>query len=161
MCTVLRQILEDEGEVACRFRELPVDCYSFYFTPLFEVSTVEEATSWVVYFLGGMAVIIILLIATLYFRKRKQNAKTNRDLIRIGRFQFDQKEMTLELEAQSITLSAKESDLLYLLFSNENKTLERAYILKVVWGDDGDYVGRTLDVFISKLRKKLVCRFPV
>ena len=33
--------------------------------------------------------------------------------------------------------------------------LEREVILKTVWGDDGDYIGRTLDVFISKLRKKL------
>ncbi|MBK9591743.1 MAG: winged helix-turn-helix domain-containing protein [Crocinitomicaceae bacterium] len=54
---------------------------------------------------------------------------------------------------QSIELSSKEADLLFLLFSNENKTLERAYILNLVWGDEGDYVGRTLDVFVSKLRK--------
>tara|TARA_B110000046_G_C13004434_1_gene403715 strand:- start:1725 stop:1979 length:255 start_codon:yes stop_codon:yes gene_type:complete len=63
--------------------------------------------------------------------------------------------MTLTLKAQSIELSSKESDLLCLLSSNENKTLKREYILNVVWGDEGDYVGRTLDVFISKLRKKL------
>lgn len=39
--------------------------------------------------------------------------------------------------------------------SSVNATVERDDILKSVWGDDGDYVGRTLDVFISKLRKKL------
>jgi len=36
-----------------------------------------------------------------------------------------------------------------------NTTVEREVILNIVWGDEGDYVGRTLDVFISKLRKKL------
>jgi DNA-binding response OmpR family regulator len=42
-----------------------------------------------------------------------------------------------------------------LLHSSANSTLERECILRAVWGDEGDYVGRTLDVFISKLRKKL------
>jgi len=63
--------------------------------------------------------------------------------------------MKLNLKAQTIELSSKETDLLHLLYSNENQTLEREEILNKVWGDEGDYVGRTLDVFISKLRKKL------
>ncbi|MBL6447968.1 winged helix-turn-helix transcriptional regulator [Fulvivirga sp. 29W222] len=64
--------------------------------------------------------------------------------------------MTLSHKYKTTELSGKEADLLYLLYSSENQTLKREYILKVVWGDEGDYVGRTLDVFISKLRKKLV-----
>jgi len=52
-------------------------------------------------------------------------------------------------------LSHKETELLSQLYSNANSVVEREVILKNVWGDDGDYVGRTLDVFISKLRKKL------
>ncbi len=63
--------------------------------------------------------------------------------------------MVLTTREHSTQLSGKEADLLFLLLSNENKTLEREHILEVVWGDQGDYVGRTLDVFISKLRKKL------
>jgi DNA-binding response OmpR family regulator len=42
-----------------------------------------------------------------------------------------------------------------LLNNTVNNTVEKEIILKEVWGDEGDYVGRTLDVFISKLRKKL------
>ena len=42
-----------------------------------------------------------------------------------------------------------------LLYQKANTTVERDIILNKVWGDEGDYVGRTLDVFISKLRKKL------
>jgi DNA-binding response OmpR family regulator len=63
--------------------------------------------------------------------------------------------MVLFLKAKTIELSSKESELLLLLFSHKNKTLEREFLLHVIWGDEGDYVGRTLDVFISKLRKKL------
>lgn len=94
-----------------------------------------------------------------YFRKRKpapnQLNVNDPDIVSIGNSRFDRKNMILSLGNETIELSSKESDLLFLLHSNENKTLEREYILKVVWGDEGDYIGRTLDVFISKLRKKL------
>ena len=52
-------------------------------------------------------------------------------------------------------VSSKEASLLDLLHVNLNQTVNREHILQVVWGDEGDYLGRTLDVFISKLRKKL------
>jgi DNA-binding response OmpR family regulator len=52
-------------------------------------------------------------------------------------------------------LTSKEADLLILLHNSVNTGIEREVILNEVWGDEGDYVGRTLDVFISKLRKKL------
>lgn len=81
------------------------------------------------------------------------NSKT--DIIQIGKFQFNTKTLCLIHGDDSVELSVKESDLLVLLYSNKNKTLEREFILNKVWGDEGDYVGRTLDVFVSKLRKKL------
>ena len=63
--------------------------------------------------------------------------------------------MELTIHDNKIELTSKEADLLQLLSESANDTVERDDILKEVWGDDGDYVGRTLDVFISKLRKKL------
>ena len=100
----------------------------------------------------------VLLSLFFYFRKKKQipawNDDLNQDLVIIGKSRFDKKNMTLSVGNETVELSGKESDLLFLLYSNENKTLQREYILKVVWGDEGDYIGRTLDVFISKLRKK-------
>lgn len=45
--------------------------------------------------------------------------------------------------------------MLDLLYTNINQNVTREDILQIVWGDEGDYLGRTLDVFISKLRKKL------
>ena len=65
-------------------------------------------------------------------------------------FQFDPEEMVSVIDRV-----VQEADLLFLLHTFANDTVEREIILKNVWGDDGDYVGRTLDVFISKLRKKL------
>jgi DNA-binding response OmpR family regulator len=95
-----------------------------------------------------------------YFRKKKAAAvpavdSADPDILLIGDTVFDQKNMTLLHAGEKIELSSKESDLLALLFTNVNRTIEREYMLKVVWGDEGDYVGRTLDVFVSRLRKKL------
>tara|TARA_R110002072_G_scaffold117071_11_gene247868 strand:- start:485 stop:1354 length:870 start_codon:yes stop_codon:yes gene_type:complete len=149
---------KDEKLVACKMRQLPEDCYVFYFTvhtPTKEIIPTATASKEK---LNSIYLLLPLLFGggiVIYLIKRKKKQKLKAELITIGLFQFDQKRMTLSLKAQSIELSTKESDLLLLLFSNENKTLERAYILNHIWGDEGDYVGRTLDVFISKLRKKL------
>lgn len=61
----------------------------------------------------------------------------------------------MEFDGKKVELSGKESELLSLLYNHKNETLERDEILAFVWKDEGAYVGRTLDVFISKLRKKL------
>ena len=82
-------------------------------------------------------------------------APTNSDLLMIGKYQFDKRNLLLTLGSEEIELSTKEADLLTLLYSSANNTLKRESILKIVWEDEGAYVGRTLDVFISNLRKKL------
>ena len=56
-------------------------------------------------------------------------------------------------EAQKLT--SKESDLLRLLALNLNKTLDRAFALKTIWGDDSYFNARSMDVYITKLRKYL------
>lgn len=165
--SVRASIEKQQDMQSCLQREVPVDCYVFYFTVIENVEPpkviqnndveVEEESSlniWML-ILGSIVGLILILIPIFYFVKRKKVAQYNSDLINIGQFQYDQKGMMLLLKAQSIELSSKESDLLYLLFTNENKTVKREDILRLVWGDEGDYVGRTLDVFISKLRKKL------
>ena len=63
--------------------------------------------------------------------------------------------MKLFYQNERTELTGKEAELLHLLYRQANSTIDRGIILKEVWGDEGDYVGRTLDVYISKLRKKL------
>ena len=79
----------------------------------------------------------------------------NPNLIPMGSSWFDEKNMVLLFGDNKVELSHKEGELLSLLYASANLPVEREEILKKIWGDDGDYVGRTLDVFISKLRKKL------
>ncbi len=105
----------------------------------------------------GVLIPLISVVFVLYKRKKKQGRGEKEDLhiLRIGSFRFDPRNMVLSGKDGKMELSSKESDLLALLIAHQNQTLERDQILKIVWGDEGDYVGRTLDVFISKLRKKL------
>lgn len=94
------------------------------------------------------------VIAVFIYGKRK-GGKDSPFHINLGKYTYDKKNMELLLKEQRIQLTAKESDLLLLLYQNVNETVERDVLLKEVWGDEGDYIGRTLDVYVSKLRKKL------
>ena len=59
------------------------------------------------------------------------------------------------MDGEPEKLTTKESDLLRLLCSNINKVLERNYALKQIWDDDNYFNARSMDVYITKLRKKL------
>jgi len=63
--------------------------------------------------------------------------------------------MLLKIEKSVKTLTRKENALLQLLCENKNKLLTREIALKTVWGDDDYFIGRSMDVFIAKLRKYL------
>jgi DNA-binding response OmpR family regulator len=73
----------------------------------------------------------------------------------IGKYTFDYSNMTLSLEEETHTLTRKQADLLRLLCENENQLVKRETALKLVWGSDDYFIGRSMDVFITKLRKYL------
>ena len=86
--------------------------------------------------------------AILYRSERKLSAS-------IGHYQFDKASLTLTFGAQSNTLTQREADLLDYFVQHKNQLIKREDILKAVWGDDDYFMGRSLDVFISKIRKYL------
>ena len=73
----------------------------------------------------------------------------------IGVFSFNTKLQLLKGGEKEQKLTTKESDLLKLLCKNINNILERNHALKAVWGDDNYFNGRSMDVYIAKLRKYL------
>ncbi len=77
------------------------------------------------------------------------------DIIKIGNFLFDYNAQKLDINGERLKLTTKENELLYLLSKNKNGILERNYALKAVWGDDNYFNGRSMDVYIAKLRKLL------
>lgn len=74
----------------------------------------------------------------------------------IGDYQFLFKQQTLQYKEEgSVALTHREAHLLYHLYNNKNQVLDRSIILKKLWKDDDFFSGRSMDVFITKLRKKL------
>lgn len=73
----------------------------------------------------------------------------------IGKYQFDSVKQILKIESTEKKLTSKESDLLRLLALNLNKTLDRNFALKSIWHDDSYFNARSMDVYITKLRKYL------
>jgi len=73
----------------------------------------------------------------------------------LGQFSFDSHNFVLSHPSGSKTLTQKEAEVLRLLCQNTDRVLKREEILKAVWGDDDYFMGRSMDVFISKLRKYL------
>ena len=160
--------LEKLDIIPCRERVQPKSCYSLLFT-LIETKTTDTAlltgttdpsngsnaeTNVVTYgIIVGLSVLLVVVFFLLW--KRRNRSRIDPNLIPIGAYQFDKRNTELLIQDQRIELTSKEADLLLLLYTDANTTVEREVILNLVWGDEGGYVGRTLDVFISKLRKKL------
>jgi DNA-binding response OmpR family regulator len=81
---------------------------------------------------------------------------TNETFFTLSRYTFDTQKQWLSLDGgEPQKLTSKESDLLRLLSLNLNKTLDRAFALKTIWGDDSYFNARSMDVYITKLRKYL------
>lgn len=73
----------------------------------------------------------------------------------IGKYTFDYIKQTLEMSNEIFTLTHREAELLQMLLNNKNEIVERSVILTKIWGKDDFFNGRSMDVFITKLRKKL------
>lgn len=88
---------------------------------------------------------------------RRTSIPTTKDekVLRVGDFEFDPLNLLLRTPNGEKTLTQKEADVLKLLYHNRDRVLKREEILKQVWGDDDYFMGRSMDVFISKLRKYL------
>lgn len=85
---------------------------------------------------------------------RSQLAKDDEE-IKIGEYRFNRPKQTLEIDSSIQELTHRESQLLYHLSERRNEILDRMEILKKLWGDDTFFNARSMDVFITKLRKKL------
>ncbi len=77
------------------------------------------------------------------------------DVIEIGNYTFDTKKQTLQFNDEITRLTTKEGELLKLLCNNKNKILDRNFALKTIWLDDNYFNARSMDVYITKLRKYL------
>ena len=88
---------------------------------------------------------------------RRVKGKKQKDVpfYKLGGFTFDTQKQTLVIGDISTKLTTKECELLSLLCSHVNEVLERNYALKTIWVDDNYFNARSMDVYITKLRKLL------
>jgi DNA-binding response OmpR family regulator len=110
-----------------------------------------------VFFLGGL--LFLGFAGFIFLRSVKprnvlpENQSTS--MFTLGSVLFDAQNRKLMLNEKTIDLTETETRVLHIFASSPNETVERNRLQKEIWEDEGVIVGRSLDMFISKLRKKL------
>jgi DNA-binding response OmpR family regulator len=96
---------------------------------------------------------LILKIEIFLNRSQKATDNFTQKQYTFGSFHFEPENYLLKNENQNVTLTEREASLLKLFLDNPNTVLKREKILMELWGSDDYFLGRSLDVFISRLRK--------
>ena len=139
--------------VPCRGRKQPTGCYmiNIKFKPT-GISTAKNG-----YLLGSLP--FLAFVGFIFFRSVKlRSALPNSQSARtftFGPVLFDAQERQLVINKKTIDLTGTETRLLLIFALSPNQTIARSRLQKEIWEDEGVIVGRSLDMFISKLRKKL------
>lgn len=148
-----RQVDSTGTLLACSGRYMDANCYRIRLSLTQPISAVEQTGGlekadskpgfwWLLPLIGGIGLIFFL----------KKGIKQGR---RLGDVVFFPHTGKLKIEQRLEELSGKELELFEVLMDQVNQTVSREELMEKVWQDQGEYMGRTLDVFISKLRKKL------
>jgi DNA-binding response OmpR family regulator len=96
---------------------------------------------------------LILRLQNILKRSQQKSIFTENENIQIGLYSFDSKRLTLQLNNQIQQLTEKEASLILYFHSHQNQLLKREQILKAIWENDDFFSGRSMDVYISKIRK--------
>ncbi len=109
------------------------------------------------YILKPYSIEELVLKIEIFLRRSQVNPdKTSaKSILQIGRYELDVQNLKLRIDESACELTYKEAELLRFLFERRDTLLKREEILTAVWGDDSYYLSRSLDVFISRLRKLL------
>ncbi|WP_256003540.1 winged helix-turn-helix domain-containing protein [Pedobacter deserti] len=139
--------------VACKGRKQPTARYTINikFKPAGTFATKRE------YFLGGLSMLAFVgLVFLKSARPPRSTPYTQHTRIhRLGAILFDPESQTITLDGTTTDLTGTETRLLSIFAESPNEAIPRSRLQKEIWEDQGVIVGRSLDMFISKLRKKL------
>lgn len=97
----------------------------------------------------------LMLKVEIFLRRSQIPLPENASEYALGQFRFDYQNLLLKGQGEPRQLTQKEADLLKLFAEQRNQVIRRSDILKKLWGEDDYFLGRSLDVFISRLRKYL------
>ncbi|HSY76296.1 MAG TPA: response regulator transcription factor [Bacteroidia bacterium] len=96
-----------------------------------------------------------LLVRINAVMRRSRPANEGADEFQVGLYHFNYKSQSLEFKGDHQKLTTKEAELLKLLCINQNDVLDRNFALKAIWHDDSYFSSRSMDVYVTKLRKFL------
>lgn len=97
----------------------------------------------------------LILKIEIFLKRSQVNSVSVTKVLTIGSATFDSKNLMVKWPNRAVALTQRESDLLSFLLSNQNQIITRESILNAIWGTNDYFMGRSLDVFISRLRKIL------
>ena len=141
--------------VACSGREQPRACYmiNIKFKPT-GINTAKKKNGYLLGSLPFLAVVGFIFLRSVKPRKALPNGQRTR-MFTLGSVLFDAQERQLIINKETIDLTGTETRLMLIFALSPNETIARSRLQKEIWEDEGVIVGRSLDMFISKLRKKL------
>ena len=141
--------------IACRGREQPKACYMI--NVKFKPAGINTAKN--VYLLGSLPFLAFAGFVFLRSVKPKPRRALPKSqdarIFTLGSVLFDAEKQQLIINEKTIELTGTETRVLLIFAMSPNETIERSRLQKEIWEDEGVIVGRSLDMFISKLRKKL------
>ena len=139
--------------ITCKGRNQPTACYII--NVKFKPTGLSAATGG--YILGGLP--ILAFVGFLFFRsakpRREELDSQDTGMITLGSVLFDAQHRKLTINGNTTELTGTETRVLRIFALSPNETIARSRLQKEIWEDEGVIVGRSLDMFISKLRKKL------
>jgi len=142
---------KDGNIIPCLGRNLPLNCYKIM---VVFTNKKQSKNSFITYII--LAIVFIGFIFLLLKIKKinvKKLAKGTEYMI-FGNYKFYENQNKIIINHLEIKLTPKESQILKILIQNQNIIVKREQLIKEVWEDNGIIVGRSLDAFISKIRKK-------
>ena len=142
-----------EDIIACKGRRQPITCYMINIK--FKPAGIITAKNG--YLLGSLTVLAFIGFIFLRSVKSRKALPDSRhtDMFTLGSMSFDTETRKLMINGKTIDLTRTETRVLRIFALSPNEAIERSRLQKEIWEDEGVIVGRSLDMFISKLRKKL------
>ncbi len=149
--------VQEQNIVPCIGRKIPKNCYEirviFPKAQLVSPNNADANSTPVLWILIGIGLLFAILLGIKYTILDKK--KDTQRKLQLGNTSFFYDQQLLKYNNEVTKLTTKEAELLKIFADTPNQIIKRELLIKLVWEDQGVIVGRSLDMFISKLRKKL------
>jgi len=140
---------QNQEEVPCLGRALPADYYQIQLK-VTDLPTAQTELQVAMMGMAGFGLLVMILSGFTGFSK-----KENQGLIEVAEMRLDVDRSVLLYQEKEVSLTQKEASLAVILMKQPGQLVTREYLTEEVWAKDGVITGRSLDVFISRLRKKI------